>query len=50
MSLIDPHLTVQRLVLFSLHQLRCVPHIATNTPQPFQVLLVPDLKRDIKGN
>lgn len=47
MSSIDPHLTVQRLVLLSLHQLRCVPHKAANTLQPIQVLLVLDLKRDI---
>lgn len=43
MSSIDPHLTVQRLVPLSLHQLRCVPHKAANTLQPIQVLLVLDL-------
>lgn len=44
------YLTVQRLVPLSLHQLRCVPHIAPDTLQPIQVLLVLDLKRKRKQN
>lgn len=49
-SWIVPHLTVQCLVSLSLHKLRCVPHEAANTPQPIQVLLVLDLKRDIQSD
>lgn len=40
------YLTEEDLVLLSLDHLRSVPHVAANTLQPIQVLLVLDLMLD----
>lgn len=37
------YFAVEVLVVFSPDQLRCVPHIATNTLDPVQILFVLDL-------
>jgi hypothetical protein len=45
------YLTEEDLVLLSLDHLRSVPHVAANTLQPIQILLVLDLilDREING-